>query len=117
MACRVEATHKTQHVTTRWYRAPEILQGGRSYGYPIDIWALGCVFAELLIGKPLFPGIDRNDQWTRINTEIDTSLIEPLPTDLLRQLLIRDPTRRITAQQALLHPYFSNTGTKTGVLQ
>lgn len=43
-------------VTTRFYRAPEILWGGSKYGPPIDLWAAGCVFAEMLRGVPLFSG-------------------------------------------------------------
>lgn len=41
-------------VASRWYRAPEILYGCQKYGMPIDIWAAGCVFAEMLRGIPLF---------------------------------------------------------------
>jgi cell cycle related kinase len=43
-------------VTTRWYRAPEILWGTQLYGSPIDLWAAGCVFSEMLRGIPLFAG-------------------------------------------------------------
>lgn len=46
----------TEYVSTRWYRAPELLVGSRSYDKSIDIWALGCMIPELLSGKPLFPG-------------------------------------------------------------
>lgn len=41
-------------VSTRWYRAPEILWGCQKYGPPVDIWAAGCVIAEMLRGVPLF---------------------------------------------------------------
>lgn len=46
----------TEYVVTRWYRAPEIMLACRKYEKAIDIWALGCIFAELLGRKPLFPG-------------------------------------------------------------
>jgi serine/threonine protein kinase len=46
----------TEYVSTRWYRAPELLVGSKSYDKSIDIWALGCMIPELLSGKPLFPG-------------------------------------------------------------
>ncbi|ESU37685.1 Cyclin-dependent protein kinase, CMGC RCK [Giardia duodenalis] len=46
----------TDYVSTRWYRAPELLLHYSGYGPPIDIWAAGCCFAELLTGDPLFPG-------------------------------------------------------------
>lgn len=41
-------------VSTRWYRAPEILWGSQKYGPAVDMWAAGCVFAEMLRGVPLF---------------------------------------------------------------
>ena len=39
----------TDYVATRWYRAPEVLLGSSSYSYPVDIWAFGCVLAELFM--------------------------------------------------------------------
>lgn len=41
----------TDYVATRWYRAPELLVGDTSYGTAVDIWAIGCVHAELIRGK------------------------------------------------------------------
>ncbi|MED6242430.1 Cyclin-dependent kinase-like 1 [Ataeniobius toweri] len=52
----------TDYVATRWYRAPELLVGDTQYGPPVDVWALGCVFAELLNGNPLWPGKSDVDQ-------------------------------------------------------
>ncbi|XP_023662995.1 cyclin-dependent kinase-like 1 isoform X1 [Paramormyrops kingsleyae] len=52
----------TDYVATRWYRAPELLVGDTQYGPPVDVWALGCVFAELLYGNPLWPGRSDVDQ-------------------------------------------------------
>lgn len=49
-------------MTTRWYRAPEILAGWTNYGCAIDIWAVGCILAELFIRTPLFPGSDTAKQ-------------------------------------------------------
>lgn len=46
----------TEYVSTRWYRAPELLVGSKSYEKSVDIWALGCIIPELISGKPLFPG-------------------------------------------------------------
>lgn len=43
-------------MSTRWYRAPELLVGDTNYGEAIDVWAIGCLFAELTNGRPLFPG-------------------------------------------------------------
>jgi len=58
----------TQRVVTRWYRAPELLLGCKTYTTKIDIWALGCVFAELLMGRSqaLFPAQKTPDQYQLI---------------------------------------------------
>lgn len=47
-------------------RPPELLLGSSDYGAEIDLWSVGCIFAELLVGRPLFPGIDEADQLDRI---------------------------------------------------
>ncbi|XP_065210912.1 cyclin-dependent kinase-like 4 [Planococcus citri] len=52
----------TEYVATRWYRAPELLVRDRKYGKPVDVWAVGCVLAEVLSGEPLFPGQSDIDQ-------------------------------------------------------
>ncbi|XP_008569632.1 PREDICTED: cyclin-dependent kinase-like 1 [Galeopterus variegatus] len=52
----------TDYVATRWYRSPELLVGDTQYGPPVDVWAIGCVFAELLSGLPLWPGKSDVDQ-------------------------------------------------------
>lgn len=56
----------TQTVVTLWYRAPELLLGETEYSWPIDIWSAGCIFAELLGGKPLFDGKSEPDQIHKI---------------------------------------------------
>jgi len=56
----------THEVVTLWYRAPEILLGGKQYSTPVDIWAIGCIFAEMVTRKPLFPGDCEIDQLFRI---------------------------------------------------
>lgn len=57
----------TEYVSTRWYRAPENVLGSRSYNYPVDIFALGCIMAELYTFKPLFPGSSEMDQFEKIS--------------------------------------------------
>lgn len=52
----------TDYVSTRWYRAPELLLGSTHYGKEVDMWAIGCIMAELLDGQPLFPGESDIDQ-------------------------------------------------------
>src|SRR5437660_933005 len=46
----------TNEVVTRWYRAPELLFGAPLYSGAVDVWAVGCIFAELIFRVPLFPG-------------------------------------------------------------
>ena len=52
----------TDYVSTRWYRAPEILLRSTSYNSPIDIFAMGAIMAELYMLRPLFPGLNETDQ-------------------------------------------------------
>jgi len=56
----------TGYVATRWYRAPEIMLNWMHYNHTVDIWSVGCIMAEMLTGKTLFPGSDHIDQLTRI---------------------------------------------------
>ena len=52
----------TQYISTRWYRAPQLIVEMKRYSTPVDIFALGCVMAELYNKKPLFPGKSQMDQ-------------------------------------------------------
>ncbi|KAJ2940802.1 hypothetical protein O0L34_g10051 [Tuta absoluta] len=52
----------TDYVATRWYRAPEILIASKNYTKGIDMWSLGCILGEMLVGKPLFPGTSTVNQ-------------------------------------------------------
>ncbi|KER27603.1 hypothetical protein T265_05416 [Opisthorchis viverrini] len=61
----------TDYVATRWYRAPELLVGDTQYGPPVDIWAVGCVVAEMLTGLPLWPGRSDLDQLHLITRTTD----------------------------------------------
>jgi serine/threonine protein kinase len=56
----------TEYVATRWYRSPELLVGDAEYTKAVDIWAAGCMFAEVLTGMPLFPGESDLDQLHQI---------------------------------------------------
>nr|CAD7574762.1 unnamed protein product [Timema californicum] len=56
----------THQVVTRWYRCPELLFGARMYGTGVDMWALGCILAELLLRVPFLSGESDLDQLTRI---------------------------------------------------
>ncbi|UKK00538.2 protein kinase [Theileria orientalis] len=58
----------TDYVATRWYRAPEILVGSTKYTKGVDMWAIGCIFGEMLMGKPLFPGSSTINQLGKVIT-------------------------------------------------
>lgn len=58
----------TGYVATRWYRAPEIMLNWMRYNQTVDIWSVGCIMAEMLTSRTLFPGKDHMDQLIRIMT-------------------------------------------------
>lgn len=60
------ASHLTEYVATRWYRAPEIMLAFRRYNTAIDVWSIGCILGELLLGRPLFKGKDYVDQLNKV---------------------------------------------------
>ncbi|XP_032502057.1 mitogen-activated protein kinase 11 isoform X5 [Phocoena sinus] len=68
----------TGYVATRWYRAPEIMLNWMHYDQTVDIWSVGCIMAELLQGKALFPGNDYIDQLKRIMEVVGTPSPEVL---------------------------------------
>ena len=135
----------TEYISTRWYRAPEVLLRCRNYSSPIDLWGVGCIMAELYMKTPLFPGTSELDQLFRVCSVIGspvssaetqygnswpegvaqaqklsirfptvsptplTTLIpsaSPAAIDLLTHLLCFNPSARLTAAQALSHPFF-----------
>lgn len=137
---RPTESEMTGYVATRWYRAPEIMLNWMHYNQTVDIWSVGCIMAELLTGRTLFPGADHIDQLTRIlvlaGTPDEETLAKitsdearnyirslphmrkkdfrqvfrganPLAVDLLEKMLELDSERRITAVQALAHPYLA----------
>eukprot|EP00696_Hemimastix_kukwesjijk_P003434 gnl/Hemi2/14216_TR4823_c0_g2_i1.p1 gnl/Hemi2/14216_TR4823_c0_g2~~gnl/Hemi2/14216_TR4823_c0_g2_i1.p1 ORF type:complete len:208 (-),score=66.68 gnl/Hemi2/14216_TR4823_c0_g2_i1:80-703(-) len=62
----------THEVVTLWYRAPEILMGAKQYSVPMDIWAVGCIFVEMLTKHALFPGDSEIDELYRIFRTLGT---------------------------------------------
>eukprot|EP00093_Oithona_nana_P014450 14450.XXX_436658_438095_1 [CDS] Oithona nana genome sequencing. len=130
----------TGYVATRWYRAPEIMLNWMHYTVTVDMWSVGCIMAEMLTGRTIFPGTDHIDQLTRILVLCGTPSEEtlnkitseearnyirslshmerknfsevfkganPLAIDLLEKMLEIDADKRISADQALAHPYLA----------
>lgn len=79
----------TEYVVTRWYRAPEIMLACHEYSYPIDVWSVGCIFAELILRKPYFPGDDYIDQ-VRLQKSCRLDLILKLTNRLPQLTIISD---------------------------
>eukprot|EP01084_Bolivina_argentea_P279695 478177_1 len=63
----------TEYVVTRWYRAPEVMCNGGKYDNAMDIWSVGCILAEMILKKPLFPGDNYMDQLSYIFTTLKGS--------------------------------------------
>lgn len=57
---KVKSMNMTDYVATRWYRAPELLLSMREYNESVDVWSVGCIFAELIRRKPFLPGTNSN---------------------------------------------------------
>lgn len=93
----------TQLVVTLWYRAPELLLGTEKYGEEIDIWSIGCIFAELLTREPLFQGRNEVDQLSKIFVLLGT------PTTATW------PGFRSLPNAKALHPVMSKTSTSSGL--
>ncbi|KAK2957790.1 putative serine/threonine protein kinase [Blattamonas nauphoetae] len=74
-----EANTLFTYIQSRYYRAPEVLLG-LPYTSQIDVWSIGCISAELFLGRPLFPGQSEYDQLRRI-----TNMIGPIPADMIRR--------------------------------
>lgn len=96
------------YMTTRWYRSPEQLKGD-AYGPSVDVWAIGCIFAEMVRGSPLFPGSSEAEQIQLHNVFFDNPDLSnfTLPVrQLLKGCLERCPQKRMTPQQLKRLPYF-----------
>ncbi|XP_059808762.1 mitogen-activated protein kinase 6 [Hypanus sabinus] len=131
--------HLSEGLVTKWYRSPRLLLSPNNYTKAIDMWAAGCIFAEMLTGKTLFAGAHELEQMQLILNSIPviheedhqellgvipvylqkdmTEPHNPLPQllpgicsealDFLEQILTFNPMDRLTAAEALAHPYMS----------
>lgn len=125
----VPRTPLSPNVVTRWYKAPELLLGSTHYTQSIDTWAVGCIFAELMLRKPYlpgdsdleqlklickalgtptresWPGIDSLPDWVELpfygrpNLNLQFSAASADAIDLLSKLLELVPANRITARE------------------
>jgi len=73
----------TDYVSTRWYRAPELLIRSTNYNSPIDLFALGAIMAELYLGKPLIPGNSEVDQFLKTCSTLGTPTQQEWPEGYL----------------------------------
>lgn len=69
----------THEVVTLWYRAPEVLLGAPRYSTPVDVWSIGCIFAEMVTKRPLFHGDSEIDQLFRIFRTLTTPTEDTWP--------------------------------------
>ena len=72
----------TEYVATRWYRAPEIMLNSKGYSKAIDIWSVGCILAEMLSNRPLFPGkhcILCSLRWVILETRVPLLWVRIVP--------------------------------------
>lgn len=128
----------SHQVVTRWYRAPELIFGAKIYSTGIDIWAVGCILAELLLRVPFLPGETDLDQlnqifkvlgspseedWPHVSTLPHFVQFKPMPAipfrdiftassddliEVLEKMLALNPLKRCTCKEALKMSYFSN---------
>ncbi|KAH9387035.1 cyclin-dependent kinase 2 [Nematocida major] len=123
----------TNEVVTLWYRAPEILLGAKNYSMAVDVWSLGCIIAELVLLRPLFPGDSEIDQIYKIFQSLGTpnesvwagvtalknfqpefpvwkkgsvQLADKECQCLVNDILVYNPIDRPSAKRLLAHKYF-----------
>lgn len=140
LAKRIGNPKYTDYVSTRWYRAPEMLLHSPVYTVAVDNFAMGCIIAEIYLGRPLFPGSNEDDQLEKITEILGTPrwpdgeilarrcgiqfkrypgmlfgdfINAPRQAIRLIELLLKwDPNERYTAAQALAHPFLCDTAVK-----
>lgn len=127
----------SNEVVTLWYRPPDVLLGSTEYSTQIDMWGVGCIFYEMACGRPLFPGstVEEElrlifralgsppaDAWGGLAVAYSSPRCSPeslvaraprLDTDaieLLSKFLCYEAKKRVSAADAMKHPYFRSLG-------
>jgi len=132
--------HLSEGLVTKWYRSPRLLLSPNNYTKAIDMWAAGCIFAEMLTGKTLFAGaheleqmqlilesipVLREEDRQELNSVIPVFIrndmskphtplakllpdVSPQALDFLEKILTFNPIDRLTAEEALAHPYMAD---------
>jgi glycogen synthase kinase 3 beta len=145
----VKTESNIAYICSRFYRPPELVLGATKYSTKVDVWSMGCVIAELVLNKPIFPGKSATDQLMEIMKVLGTPTkeqmksmngknikISKLPVinqkswkdvfkgknddevfmDLVGNLLVYEPQKRLGPYQALCHPYFNELKQKDVIL-
>jgi len=97
------------YICSRFYRAPELIFGSTDYSTAIDVWSHGCVFAELLIGSPIFPGSSGVDQLVEI---IKVSYITTAATTTTSTITTSNHRHHIQSSSSLCPPLINKTGSR-----
>ena len=108
LACQFKSKNK-EIVGSPYFIAPEVFK--QKFGFECDIWSLGVVIYMMLTGKMPFNGISTNDLFRNIvkaNFTMPKNFSKDLK-DLITKMLIKEPKQRITAKNAMDHPWFSST--------
>jgi cyclin-dependent kinase len=135
----------THEILTLWYRAPEVLLGATHYSTAVDMWSVGCIFAELVTNQAIFqgdselqqllhifklfgtpneemwPGVSTLKNWHEYPQWKPSTLSSAVPNldeagvDLLSKMLQYEPAKRISAKMAMEHPYFDDLPEKSSL--
>jgi len=117
LACKLEFDGERRRTVcgTPNYIAPEILENKDGHSYEVDVWSVGVIIYTMLVGKPPFETPDVKTTYQKIKAN-SYSFPDHVPLsdpakNLIRQILLRDPTKRLTLDEILAHPFCNHGGT------